>query len=276
MPPYYQKPSPWGPALAALGKGLTAAGDVHPGTFAGAAFAKGLGGAITGGEEEKKREQERARQAWHDKLLEESDFFKNTVSAYHAELEGKVLPYKLGQMQANIDWLSARAGNAGNPLAKASSAWQLSDIGRLHNANKDAEAEITRTLQGLKEAREAGVDTTKQLESWEATQEKIRQKHYRAYGVDPKTAKGTSQDNSVDVTGMPRDHMLAMPDGTFYKYKDAGNPKADKDGYVYKRRNYRATPPPTAPAPAPPPTQAGTPNDMDEFRAAQMATTAVE
>lgn len=263
-------PNAWGQTAAALGKGLSAVGAQRPGTFGAASFAAGMGGALTGGVEEANKQQEQARQAWRDTLLANHQFFGDTIAGFRAELEGEAFPYKLGEMQARINWETSRAIASGaNPaLAKASASWRMSDVGRMKQALDQANTEYKAWLSGRQDLLRAGTDLKPMSEEdMEKKQEQFRQNNYTRFGVDPKTAKGLSKDNAIDVTGKSDEEMQTMPQGTHYKYKDPKDPKADKDGYVHK---FRYAPP--APTPASPGTPGGTTaGDMDDYLIANSA-----
>lgn len=55
--------------------------------------------------------------------------------------------------------------------------------------------------------------------------------------------QGTSRETAFDIEKLTPKQRLLLPDGAFYRWKDPGNPGADKDGFVYRQRDHAKTAP---------------------------------
>jgi hypothetical protein len=196
--------------LSGLGKGLTAVGQMRPGTPGAQAFAAGAGGGLTGGTEELDRQQKQ-------RMAERKQFFDETIASNNEWLKNKTFPYNIMHLQASTNYLN---GNGRNGAGGASNAWQFSDIGRLHLAQKDAEEQFARELQTQKELRAAGVEITeKEAKALKGRQQEILQEQYQKYKVNPDSARGTAK-NPVDASKMSAQQIETMPHGTVFSWKD--------------------------------------------------------
>jgi hypothetical protein len=202
--------------LAALGKGLTNVGAQRPGTNAGAAFAGGMGGALTGGSNFQQEQQK-------DALAQHKQFFDETIASDNQSMKAAAFPYNIQHLAASTGLLQSQQNRM--TQTGGSNAWQLSDVGRLRQADQETDTWYKQQIQGLQLLKGVANQTKLQtrLDQIEAQKEKVQQQNYQKYQVNPKTAKGVSQDQPIDASKMNLSQMQTMPAGTWFSY-------VDKDG----------------------------------------------
>jgi hypothetical protein len=202
--------------MAGLGKGLTAVGQARPGASGAQMFAAGAGGGLSGGIEEVDRQQKQ-------RMAERKQFFDETIASNNEWLKNKTFPYNIMHLQASTNYLN---GNGRNGTGN-SNAWQMSDIGRMHLAQTDANAQFGREQQALKLKmqmyKDAGEEVPQEdiaeLKGLKNRQQEILKEKYDYYKVNPKTAKGTAE-NPIDVSKMGAQQIETMPHGTVMSWKD--------------------------------------------------------
>jgi hypothetical protein len=225
--------SPWQNALAGLGTGLSTVG----GNTGGGAFARGMGGAITGGLRQNQLQGQDVRQA-------HNDMFNQSNAAYHAMLSGYARDDAGMVAQARANFLNAGAGMrqmggkdvfSGSPYAKSLKLEQ--DLDRQDaDAGKKAKQAFDVNSKGtdVDGAIKAYNDTMNNIA---ATRDQRRIDRAKKLGIDPNGyLAGSDQEHAFDYDKMTPEQRLRMPE-SIYKWKD-------KDGNTqYNTRDYDAKPP---------------------------------
>lgn len=251
--------------FAGLGKGLSAVGAQRPGATAGASFAAGAGGAITGSNQQIEQNQAQARQAQNDAFNQKSTAFKDWMANNLDESRAKYFDAFAAQK---------KSGAAG------SNAWQNTPYGKAQNLEKMLDSWETQQRLQLAAKWKAKGSTPEEvqtdLDNLQKQKETERTRRSNALGISPdEHLSGTSSDKPFDFNKLTPQQRLDVPDGAYYKYKDPNDPKADKDGNVIKQRDWLSTPPyegwePSSPAGGAPPQQAQLPNPQQaEYQAMQ-------
>jgi hypothetical protein len=218
-----------GAGLAGFGRGLEKVGALHPGAPAAQAVAAGAGGALTGGTQFMQHDELMKRQA-------QKDFFEQTINADNQWMKDKTFPYTLQHLQASTDYLNRKYG-VGTAGGKNMWTSDVTQIGRMRMADQALDNEKKRHIQDLKEKREAGVDTSKELENLDEWEQKKKDDIYKGYHVDPNNYEG-SKSNPINADKLTSEQQLeTMPAGTYYKYTD---PKTGKE--VVTQRDYTSRP----------------------------------
>ena len=114
---------------ASAGKGLTAVGNMRPGTSAAGALAAGAGGALTGGTAYTEAQQQQARQQKLDSYNMSSNYFKDILAAKQQE-DTAAYRKMLGDLAgARADSIKAGGTANGRPPAYQNSPyWQTMKI----------------------------------------------------------------------------------------------------------------------------------------------------
>jgi hypothetical protein len=249
--------------LAGLGKGLTAVGAQRPGASGAAAFAAGAGGALEGGNAQENAQQNQQRQ-------ELNDMFNGTSKAFNDLVAAKKLGNEDILTQAHANYYNSLAAMRANGIGR-NGAWQNTDYGKAANLETmldkwENSQRLTLQAKWKQDALTGGTpDVAGDLANLQKQKEAERTRRATALGIHPDThLSGVDKQHSFDYDTMSPQQYLQVPDGAWIKKKDPGNPKADKDGYVYQQRDWLSTPPhpgweptPGSPAqPIPPPYQA--------------------
>lgn len=196
--------------LAGIGKGLSAAGTVRPGTPAAAAFATGAGGSLTGAEQQRQQ-----------MFTESSTAFKDMMAAKNSD---NTEAYR----QAQGKYLLARAASlTAGGTGKGSNAWQNTDYGKTIQVENEAQ-KYEKGQQILLAKRWAANGATpeqqqKDIDQLSKNVDSYRQRLYKQIGIDPSKADklkdmGTSAANPFDTKGMSIDQFHSqVPMGAWYK-----------------------------------------------------------
>ncbi len=231
-----QPGSRFGQALAGLGKGLSAVGQLRPGASAGQAFAAGAGGALTG-------DYEASEKAKQQLFSNSSGAFKEYLAAL-----GTGDKMQIDQARAKLFNSQAEAIMAGRGKSGTGGAWQNTPFGRVIQVeNEVSKYANQQRLQIQRQIDTASPDEQRQMQAdLEKKVEGYRNRLYSASGIDPKQAQrlrnaGVDQKNPIDTGGMNQDQFDAMvPMGAWYQAKGA-------DGKVHVLQRVR--PPAGAAAP---------------------------
>lgn len=235
-------PDAWRSAAAGVGRGLSAVGRQPPGTFAGASFAAGAGGGLEGQAAAQNQQEQQKRQAQNDLFNQKSVAFKDWMEAE-----------KLGDSKmltaARTKYYEALAGmKASGAGGKGSSAWQNTPYGKASQLetmlDKWAANERLQLAAKWKAVGSTPEEVQADLAGLEKRRTAERERRAKALGIDPgEYKKGTSREDAFDFDKATPEQRLQIPDSAWYRYKDPSDPKADKDGYVYKQRDWLAKPP---------------------------------
>lgn len=219
--------------LGGLGRGMTAVGNMRPGTPKGQAFATGMGGAMQGTEETQ-------RQQENDTFNKKSEAFKNWIAGEKLGDDKMISAARTKYYEA-----LAQMRQSG---ATGSNAWQNTPYGKasaLETMLDRWENNQRLQLQAKWKATTATPDEIKaDLDALAKQKGAERDRRAKALGISPTEYKrGTAREDAFDMEKMTPTQRNVMPDGAWYRYKDPSDPKADKDGYVYKQRDWLTKPP---------------------------------
>lgn len=190
--------------MGGLGAGLSTVG----GNTAGGAFARGMGGGITGAMKTNDAQQSQL-------MKQRAQFFNETIASDNQDMKHKLFPLNVQHLMAATNRLNGQASGM-----TGQGAWQVSDVGRMHLAQTEHNAWEGREIQRLSAMRAAGIDTTDEANNFKARSDADLKQRYDMYRVDPDKAQGT-QKNPIDGTKMSLQDMHTMPAGTYFSYKDA-------------------------------------------------------
>lgn len=229
-------------ALAGVGRGLSAVGDIKlgGGTSKGSAFAKGAGATLEGSEGNQ-RQQEQDQQARQNQTFnQKSQAFKDWIGAEKLGDEKMIT-------QARSRYYESLADMKKNGMA-GSNAWQNTPYGKasaLETMLDRWENNKRLQLQAKWKASGSTPDEVKSdLDQLGKDKQSERERRSQALGISPtEYKKGTAREDAFDMEKLSPSQRNIMPDGAWYRYKDAADPKADKDGFVYKQRDWLTKPP---------------------------------
>lgn len=227
-------------AAAGVGKGLTAVGQQKPGTFGGTSFAAGMGGGLQGAVAQQDVQHAQAR-------AQENDLFNQKSTAFKDWMAAEKLGDEKTMTAARAKYYDSLAAMRANG-ATGSNAWQNTPYGKAAALEKMLDNWENQQRLQLQAKWKATGSTPEEIKSDLADiakkKEAERDRRSKALGINPNEyKKGTSKDESFDMEKLSPQQRAIMPDGAWYRYKAPGDPKADKDGYVYKQRDWLAQPP---------------------------------
>lgn len=225
-------------AMAGLGKGMSAVGALPAGASKGQSIAAGLGGSLTGSNDQQNKH--------FDQL---STTFKDVLAAKNS---GDTSAYKQAQSQylaARAQSLQAMTANGG----KGSNAWQNTPLGQVAVVEQRVAAYDGPRRKSIDAAVRSGAlspeDAKKQYETLDKQVEGFRGNMYKSAGLDPSKAEklrtaGEKSDNPIETKGMtPQQFHAQVPMGAWY---DSG--KKDTSGKPIIMQ--RTVPPPGSEQPA--------------------------
>lgn len=215
--------------FAGLGKGLSAVGAQRPGATAGASFAAGAGGAITGSNQQTEKQQ---AQALQQKKLD----FDESLATKNYDISKLSAAIRQRQMEMQIPWWQARADVLKVKQAQDSSskAWQMSEPGRYHTVDNDVAKYQNGLMQQYRdELKQATLDNdpdklAKIRDIIKQGTEEFRQQKYKEQNLDPNKAETVKQ-RGFEGT---EDQIKHLPPGTRFWDPKAGvtrTRKADPD-----------------------------------------------
>lgn len=218
-------------AMAGIGKGMSAVGNMRPGASGGASFAAGLGGGLQGSEAQTQTQEERERQKKNDLFNQSSIAFKDVLAAKNSD---SAEAYK----QAQSKYLAARAASLSQMTAggRASNAWQNTPYGKVIGVENEAQ-KFEKGQQIILQKRWTlnGATPEQQQEDLDRLQKSTdayRKRLYKSSGIDPDQAEklktmGESQSNPFDTKGMTVEQFhQQVPMGGWFK---------DQNGVVRQR-----------------------------------------
>jgi hypothetical protein len=230
-----QRTSPLGDAIstgmAGLGRGLSAVGNMRPGTNGAQAFAAGMGGALQGGQGQTNLQTAQRRQAQNDLFNQSSIAFRNMMAA-----DARDDSHALAGARAN--WLNAGAqfrANGGRDAFSGTPYAKARDLERM----LDGEDERMRKMADDRFKANGDTDAyNKALDNIEGSRKKRREARAANLGINPNDhLNGMDQDHAWDYDKLSPQQRLQIPDSSWYKWKD-------KDGKTqFKQRDYLAKPP---------------------------------
>jgi hypothetical protein len=254
--------------FAGLGRGLSAVGQMRPGTSGAAAFAAGAGGSLEGvtGEQNKQQDQQRAAL---------NDMFNNTSKTFNDLIAARKLGNEDTLSQAHANYYNSLAAMRANGITGGTGAWQNTDYGKAANLETMLDRWENSQRLALKSKWDSAtkrgdpVNEEADLADLQKRKESERQRRSQALGIAPDThLSGQDRQHAFDYDKLSPQQYLHVPDGAWIKTKKAdpndSTAKPDKDGYYYRQRDWLSTPPhpgwepggSPAPAPIPPPFQA--------------------
>lgn len=239
-------PSSLKTTLAGIGGGLTAAGNMRPGTNAGQAFATGAGGALTAA----------------DKA--QDTLFNQSSTAFKDMMAAKAQDNTEGYRSAQANYLNARA-NSIKLGGTGSGAWQATPYGKVIQVENEAQ-KYEKGQQILLQKRwslngSSPEQQQKDLDDLNTRTTAYRAKLYQSAGINPSDGQkmkdwGTTQDNPFSTKGMTLDQFnQQVPMGAWF---------TDQNGTVRQR-----TVPPAGNQP--PQSQSSTQPNPDDQAAMQPA-----
>lgn len=231
-------------ALAGIGKGMTAVGQQKPGTFGGTSFAAGVGGGLEGAVHQGDIQEQQKRAAQNDAFNQKSTAFKDWVEAEKLG-DSKLINASRAKMYEAHAAMYAMGGKAAQG---ESAAWQNNPYGRAMNIEKLVQTEqrnrelaLERRLKLLQATPEQSQEAMDKLDK---SMEQFRKEKYEQFKIDPNESKrGSSDKFPFEWDKLTPAQKRAMPDGAWYRTKQPGAADADKDGYVYRHRDYFKQPP---------------------------------
>lgn len=173
-------------ALAGVGRGLSAVGQMRSGAPRGAALATGLGGGIQG-------QQAKEREQTEDVLKAKKEAFTEDLQTKNYNINNLNAAIRLRQQEMQIPWWQARTEvlQAQKGQSAASKAWQMSDPGKYHMVDREVESH-RKGLEALyrEELKQASVNgedekLAKIRKLIKDDTDKVREEKYKIYGLDP-------------------------------------------------------------------------------------------
>jgi hypothetical protein len=219
----------WRAKMAGLGRGLSAVGNIRPGTPAVAALAAGAGGTLTGQNQAQDTQIAQARAKQNDAFSQDLQTKNYDISKLKAAISTKMMNEKIPFWQTRTDVLKTKAAQDAS-----SKAWQMSEPGKYHTA----ETEIQQHEKGLlalyrDEIKDATLSGDKERldkvrKVVQDGVEDFRQKTYKKYSLDPKKAEDAAKKGFVGT----EDQIKHLPPGTpFWDPKSGTTLKRKKDQF---------------------------------------------
>lgn len=240
-------------AMSGIGKGLSAVGQQKPGTFGGASFAAGMGGALQGTAAAQEKQK--------------TDLFNQSSTAFKDMLAAKASDDNVGYKAAQAAYLNARATsltNGGGAGGKGALNTPEQKVAYIENEALRMRDQYRKTAEMNAKANGQPVDEAK----LDKAADTYRQNLYKQFKIDPNQAEkiktmGLEKTNPFDTKGMTLDQFhQRVPMGAWFK---------DQNGDVRQR----TVPPPgsnTQPSgQAPQANQAGAAPNSDDQAAMQTA-----
>lgn len=206
--PSLYRPNPAGTFMAGLGKGLSTV----QGNTAGGAFARGAGGAITGGSQYNEQQK--------------TQLFNQSSTAFKDMLAARNQDDVEGYRRAQAAYLNSRAQAIQLGGGTGSGAWQNTPYGKTISIENEAQ-KYEKGQQILLQKRWTlnGTSPDQQqadLDNLQKQTDAYRQRLYKSAGIDPKQGAnmmkyGTSSDNPFPTKGMTIDQFNEqVPMGAWY------------------------------------------------------------
>jgi hypothetical protein len=219
--------------LAGLGKGLTAVGNVKPGTPAAGAFSAGAGGGLTGGLAQENAQQMAMRQA-------RNDYFTQLSTAWRDKLAAQASDNSTALTEANIKLANARSGAiALTGSAGGHAAYQTTPLGQAKMINDIIQSDIGPKRKSIDASVRSGQllpeEAKAQYAALDKREQDLHAKYEKQYPNAAKQGAGESEANPIQAKGMSEDQFHAQV--PLLAYFDSGNKYGADGRYTVRNKD---------------------------------------